>query len=239
MVNWLWVQSRNELTKKIVLTTLGRLPIAYFSHENIPETLHEIDENEALLEISSGTFFQLVESEKSQIINEMLKLRLGLNDISDLLDYESVVLTFYLKTHLRITEEIESLPRDVAHRAMAKFKVTKNKEEASRLRNIASRTDELLQKYRNNPTLRQFLIGCLISRDYKFSSKNQALTEFRAFMSDCPFDNTDGLKMEYFILSWSKYVSNLFDYIKRTTEGRFIFYLSTENTGIPYTILKY
>ena len=144
-----------------------------------------------------------------------------------------------MKTHLRITEEIESLPRDVAHRAMAKFKVTKNKEEASRLRNIASRTDELLQKYRNNPSLRQFLIGCSISRDYKFTSKNQALTEFRAFMSDCPFDNTDGLKMEYFILSWSKYVSSLFDFIKRTTEGRFIFYLSTENTGIPYTILKY
>ena len=83
-----------------------------------------------------------------------------------------------LKPYLRIIEEIESLPRDVAHRAMAKFKVTKNKEEASRLRNIASITDELLQKYRNDPTLRQFLIGCSISRDYKFSSKNQALTEF-------------------------------------------------------------
>ena len=118
----------------------------------------------------------------------------------------------------RITEEIESLPRDVAHRAMAKFKVTKNKEEASRLKTIASTTDELLQKYRNNPTLRQFLIGCSISRDHKFTSKSQALTEFRAFMSDCPFDNSDGLKMEYFILSWSKYVSNLFDYIKRSSE---------------------
>ena len=65
MVNWLWSQSRNELTKEIVFTTLGCLPISYFSHENIPETLHEIDENEALLEISSGTFFQLVKSEKS------------------------------------------------------------------------------------------------------------------------------------------------------------------------------
>ena len=220
MVNWLWSQSRNELTKKIVFTTLGRLPISYFSHENIPETLHEIDENEALLEISSGTFFQLVESEKSQYVNEMLKLRLGFSLIR-----WTINLPFEpsnnLKTHLRITEEIESLPRDVAHRAMAKFKVTKNKEEASRLRNIASKTDELLQKFRNNPTLRQFLIGCSISRDYKFSSKNQALTEFRAFMSDCPFDNTDGLKMEYFILSWSKYVSNLFDYIKRSSEGRF------------------
>lgn len=192
MVNWLWMQSRNDLTKKIVFTTLGHLPISYFTHENIPECFHEIDENEALLEISSGTFFHLIQSERSEYINEMLKLR--------------------------ITEEIESLPRDVAHRAMTKFKVTKNKEEASRLKNIASRTDELLQKYRNNPTLRQFLIGCSISRDSKFSSKNQALTEFRAFMSDCPFDNTDGLKMEYFILSWSKYVSNLFDYIKRSSE---------------------
>ena len=75
MVNWLWVQSRNELTKKIVFTTLGRLPITYFSHENIPETLHEVDENEALLEISSGTFFRLVESEKSHDIKELLKLR--------------------------------------------------------------------------------------------------------------------------------------------------------------------
>ena len=76
MVNWLWVQSRNEFTKKVAFTTLGRLPITYFSHENIPETHHEIDENEGLLEITSGTFFQLVESEKSQNINEMLKLRL-------------------------------------------------------------------------------------------------------------------------------------------------------------------
>ena len=91
MVNWLWVQSRNELTKRIVFKTLGTLPISYFSHENIPESLHEIDENEALLEISSSTFFQLVESEKSQNINEMLKLRLGLNDISDSLNYKSEV----------------------------------------------------------------------------------------------------------------------------------------------------
>ena len=91
MMNWLWVQSRNELTKKIAFKTLGTLPISYFSHENIPETLHEIDENEALLEISSGTFFQLVESEKSQNINEMLKLRLGFNDISDSMDYDSLV----------------------------------------------------------------------------------------------------------------------------------------------------
>lgn len=75
MVNWLWVQSRNELTKKIAFTTLGRLPITYFSHENIPENLHEIDENEAPLEISSGTFFQLVEKEKSNYTKEMLKLR--------------------------------------------------------------------------------------------------------------------------------------------------------------------